>query len=250
MKCRQVKQLAYLSGEGEMPEEIRRQVLQHAGSCRRCAQELKQVGSTAQFIADLRGVDPQLDAQRDLAEQIMRGVELVRNGGALWRRKPFFVPFRRLQVACTVAAAALTTIFFVQNTVDYYRITELESRLNQSTAALVASSEETSLSVVGLSAMAEVDRFLVQSPPATTGGLQERLRLREAVRSFCDMLAQGPPGFVSEVQRLRLKYPGLWIISPLNGVTSRDRSVMSRQRESLMKDIRQLLQTGKTDHDK
>ena len=250
MKCREVRRLVYLFRENEIPEESRRQLLQHAGSCKRCARELQAAEGARLFLSDCQAMEPDLNARGDMTDQIMRSVELARNinarPGALWASPSF----RRVQFGCALAAAAIAIVFFVQNISDFSRIAELESRLNRSPELIQVTPEKPHLAAVSLSTIAELGRFLTQPPSTTTLGFKGRLRLRENVRSFFEMVEQGPPGFVGEVQRLRMKYPELWVVSPLNGLTVNDRFVLSRQGKSLIKDLRQLLQPGKSDYEK
>ena len=250
MKCREARRLIYLFRENEIPEESRRQLLQHAGSCQRCARELQEAEGARLFLSECQSVEPELNAGRDMTEQIMRSVELTPAVGARSGARREFPSFRRLQFGCTLAAAAIAMVFFLQNISDFSRITQLESRLSRSPNVMQVTPEEPHLAAVGFSTVAEIGRFLAPSSSTTTLGLQGRFRLRENVRSFFDMLEQGPPGFVGEVRRLRMKYPEIWLISPLNGLTANDRRVLSREGKSLIKDLRQLLQPGKSEYEK
>jgi hypothetical protein len=250
MKCREARRLIYLFRENEMPEESRRQLLQHAGSCKRCARELQEAEGARLFLSECQSMEPELKAGHDITEQIMRSVEqaptIRARSGVRWE----FPSFRRLQFGCTLAAAAIATVFFLQNISDFTRIAQLESRLSRTPNLMPVTPEEPHLAAVGFSAIAEISRFLTPSPSTTTPELQGRLRLKENVRSFSDLLEQGPPGFVGEVRRLRMKYPEIWMISPLNGLTANDRRVLSRQGKSFIKDLRQLLQPGNSDYEK
>lgn len=250
MKCREVRQLVYLYREGDVSEEIRREVLQHAGSCQRCAYELRQAGSVGLSVADLREAEPQLYAGRDFTEQIMRGVESARMNESRHPAPAAARSLRRVQIACTMAAAAIIAVFFVQNMSDVYRMAALEARLNEIPAATPAPIEEPPLAAVGLRTVAQIGRLLSGAPAATTLGLRERFQFKEAARSFFDMLEDGPPAFAAEVERLRAKYPDLWLISPLHGLTSRDRLALSQQGKTLLKDLRTALQPGKSTDEK
>ena len=249
MSCREVKRLIYLYREGEIPEETRRLVHEHAASCRSCARELRQAGMAGLFIANLRSAEPRAFAQRDLTDHVMRGVELARAGKTL-PRKTAVAPFRRLQIACTFAAAAIVGAFFIQSVVDVYRVAELESRLSQIGPPGVVTADEPPLATLGFKAVAEFGRLVAGSPGASGAGLRGRMRLEETVRSFFDVLQGGPPGFVGEVQRLRGKYPELWHVSPLDGVTPRERLVLNRQGKALLNDLRSLLQPGRSENEK
>lgn len=251
MKCREARRLAYLYREGEIPGQIRHQLLEHAASCERCFCELRQARSMGLQLADLRRTEPRLHAQRDLTEQVMRGIDATRAGDALPRSRPAGPPFRRLQFACTLAAAAIVTAFFFQNAIDVYRMLTLESRLSESPITLSTAVEEPRLAALGLNTMAHLGRALPSSPAAANYiGLRERQQLRDVVRSFFEVLEAGPPGFAGEVQRLRAKYPEIWLISPLDGLTSRDRLVLSRQGKSLLRDLRNVLQPGRSYYEK
>ena len=238
----------YLYREGELPDEIRRQVQQHVGSCQTCAEELQQIRSTAIAVADFRRAEPQVPAKRDLTEQIMRAIEPVRASEARPQRAA--MPFRRLQFSCTLAAALVVAAFFIQNTLDVYRMAALESRLTQFSSVIMTHSGDPPLAAVGLNAIAEIGRMLSEPPAMNSIGLHERLQLREAARTFLAVLEEGPPGFSGEVQRLRAKYPELWSISPFNGLTAHDRLLLAGQGKALMSDLRTLLQPGKSDYEK
>jgi hypothetical protein len=243
MTCRDVKKIVYLFREGEIPEDTRRAVLQHAASCRRCADELRQANSAGMHVADLRQVEPRLYARRDLTNQIMRGIDTVRTG-TIRLNPPTLRPFRRLQLACTAVAAVIVAAFFLQNAVDVHRMTALESRIDQFPVVWPTSVDEPPLAALGLSTVSHIGRLLSPASDSSEIGLRGRQQLRQAVRSFFDILQAGPPAFAGEVQRLRAKYPEIWLISPLDGLTSRDRLVLSRQGKPLLKDLRTLLQPG------
>ncbi|RPH37319.1 zf-HC2 domain-containing protein [bacterium] len=250
MKCREVRRLIYLYREGELPYETRRQIQQHVASCQRCSLEMQQSGDAGRFTEMLRSVEPQLHARRDLTEQIMRAVESAHANESRPHPQAVFLPSRRLQLACTAAAALIAAVFFVQNGIDIYRMASLESRLNQSPAVLIATPGEHPLAALGLNTIAEFGRLVTGPLDANKIGLRGKMQLREAVRSFLGVLRESPPGFAGEVRRLRAKYPELWFISPIDGLTDHDRLVLSRQGKALMKDLRALIQQGKSDYEK
>ncbi len=93
----------------------RRQLLQHAGSCKRCARELQEAEGARLFLSECQSMEPELNAVRNMTEQIMRSVEMpptidARSGAR--RESPLF---RRLQFGCTLAAAAIAMVFFPEH---------------------------------------------------------------------------------------------------------------------------------------
>ena len=233
-----------------MPESTRQLVQQHVESCQRCADELRQIERAGAAVERLRRVEPQLHDQRDMTEQILRGIASARTEDARPPGQGVVLPFRRLQIACTLGAAFIVAAFFIQNITDADHMATLESRLNRFPSDLITSTGEPPLTAVGLNTIAEVGKFLSRPPAMDTTSFHEWLRLRDAVRSFFDVLQEGPPGFLGEVQRLRMKYPELWYVSPLNGLTAQDHIVLARQGKALMKDLRTLLQPGNSNHEK
>lgn len=249
MRCREAQRLIYLHRQGELPDDTRRQVQDHVASCQRCARELQQVRNTAMVIGNLRRAGPRLHAQRDLTEQIMSAIETGSTKESRSRRRAVVLPFRRLQFSCTLAAAVIAFVFFAQNTVDVYRMANLEQRLSQSPATMTMSPNESRFAAAGIDAIAEFGSMVSGPTVMDDLGLRGRIQLREAVSSFLDVLHDGSPAVRGEVQRLRAKYPELWLISPLNGLTAQDRLTLEREGKPLMRDLRTLLQPGRFNYE-
>jgi len=239
----------YLYREGEIPDGIRQQIEQHVGACERCAHEWKGTGRAAEFVVRLRSAEPRLQDRQAMTDRIMDALESAETGHA--QPHPFraALSFRRLQLSCTLAAAAIVAAFFVQNVIDVYRLATLERRLSQSSSPAMSAPDGSHLAVAGLNTIAEMGRMLFEPPAEGNLGLQGQLQLRESAREFFDVLREGPPGFSGEVQRLREKYPELWFVSPLEGLSAQDRLVLAQQGKALMRDIHGLLQSGDTDHE-
>ncbi len=246
MKCREVKPLLYLYREGELPDEVRRRIDEHVASCRSCLHELREIRSSGSVIDALRSAEPQLRAPEGLTDQIMRLVESSRSADTGRRTQAAFFSFRRLQFSCTLAAALIAAAFFIQTLMDAFRMAALESRLDRLTSAAEIGTDEPSLAAMGLSTIAEFGKFLAETPLENRPSLYGWLLLRDDGRFLSDLLHGGPPEYSGEVERLRAKYPELWSLSPLRGLTGHDRLVLSRQGGALMKDIRRLLQTNPT----
>jgi len=249
MKCREVRRFLDLYRESELPDETLRQIQQHAGACQRCAQELQQSRHAEKTVAGLRRGEPRLHDQRDLTDQIMRRIESIRMQNGTLRMTAVQFPPRRVQIVCTLAAAAIVAAFFIQNVRDVSRMAAMETRLDQLPSRRVAASGEPPLAAAGLSAIAEIGSFLSQPPSTDSISLHGRLRFREAVHSFFGMLEEGSPAVTGEVERLRAKYPDLWLISPRDGITDNDRMVLGHQGKALMKDLHTLLQPGKSNNE-
>jgi hypothetical protein len=243
MKCREAKELMYLFRAGEIPETARRQIRQHVESCEGCAEEFREIERAWGVVQDLRSAGPRLLDQRSLTEQIMREIGSSR-GDVRALGREIAVPFRRLQIGCTLAAAAIVAVFLIENVYDTYRVATLESRLNQLPSVMAVGSGEPYLAAAGLSTIAEITKFLSAPPGMDSLNLRQRQELRDLGRSASDALREGSPALSREVDRLRQKYPALWDISPLDGFTDHDRLVLDRERNALMKDLRALLQEG------
>jgi hypothetical protein len=100
-----------------------------------------------------------------------------------------------------------------------------------------------------MSTIREIGRSLSQSPAPTGERLHGLLQMREAVRTFFYVLEEGSPVFSAEVQRLRAKYPEVWLISPLNGLTQRERLVLSQQGKLVLRDLRKVLHPGGSNYE-
>ncbi len=246
MKCREVKPLLYLYREGELPEEIRRQIGEHIASCSACSQELQEINSSGSVIDALRNAEPRLLAQEKLTDQIMDLIESRRSRDTGRRLHAARVSFPRLQFSCTLAAALIAAAFFLQTLMDGLRMAALESRLDRFTPAAKIRTGEPSLAAMGLSTIAEFGRFLGAAPADDGVSFYGWLLLREDARFLSEILRGGPPEFSGEVERLRLKYPRLWSLSPLDGLTARDRLLLSQQGKALIEDVRKRLPPNPT----
>jgi hypothetical protein len=249
MNCREVRKLLPLYREGEMAEAIRQQVHRHVESCKACEGELRDMGRVGDALAALRSVGPRLYDEDALTERILGQVASTRDRDH--RGVEQFLPpsFRRMETACTLAAAALVAAFFVQNIYDMHRVAALESRLNQSPRATAVVPLEPHLSAAGLGTIAEIAASL--SEPSAAQGINVRVwqQVRDVERSLFDVLRDGRPGVADEVLRLREKYPELWTLSPTDGLGSHDRRVLDREGKALLKDLRPFMQEGEMHHE-
>ncbi len=163
MKCREARRLIYLFRENEIPEESRRQLLQHAGSCKRCARELQEAEGARLFLSECQSMEPELNAGRDMTEQIMRSVELAPDHRCPLRRAAGipFVPTTTVWLhscrGCHRHRCSSSRTFLTFPALHY-----LESRLSRPPNVMQVTPEEPHLAAVGFSTIAEISRFLTQ----------------------------------------------------------------------------------------
>jgi hypothetical protein len=234
----------YLYREEELSDATRREVELHAKSCERCDREMKHLGRGSSMVAALREEEPVLPGGSALADQILRAIRSGAMGGGQMSAGQRRMSQRRLRFACTLAAAAIAGFFFLQTAIDVYRIARLEQRLSGTIAAEAYGPAEARMSSRALKVIAEAGAALSVVGDVRPFGMREQLQLQDGMKVFADVAQQNPPGFTGEVQRLRKKYPGLWLISLKDGLNERDREVLALQGKALVQDIHRLLQSG------
>ena len=129
MSCKHYQKLLHLNRPGEISPGQRRKLQRHLNRCAACSKEKIKIEKADDYIAQVRKTKPELSDPGLLSAGIMRTIRGIR---FTRRKNPLdFLALPKTRLALIWISAILVGIFFLQEFLVLYRVSQLEHKMSQ-----------------------------------------------------------------------------------------------------------------------
>jgi hypothetical protein len=129
MNCKHYQKLLHLNRPGEIPPKQRRKLQRHLGRCTACSQEKIKIEKADEYIAAAREKKPELTDPGLVSAGILHA---IRGTQVTSRKNPLdFLSLPKTRLALIGISAILIGVFFLQEFLVLYRVSQLEKMMAQ-----------------------------------------------------------------------------------------------------------------------
>lgn len=241
MSCKHYQKLLQLNRPGELTGRQQKKLDQHVSKCSSCAQEKLKIEKASDYIALAREAKPELTEPGLLTANIMGTIRRANNYAKKSWLDFFSLPGTRLTLIG--ATAVLVGIFFLQEFLVLYRISQLENRMaRQSYGQTALSGKVTNkfsrVSTVSLLEKSEFLKSLVINDSEIPG---DRVLLKKStLKAYLEAYRELQQENRMLLRYLREKFPELRGISLRDGLDVEEIEKIVKNKKKILKYLNRL----------